>query len=583
LVKILNIHIYNENNILFYIFLNMIKSLFLTLIVFGSVLNNQFIIDLDNEDRIVSKYLRDLRVTDEWGIWIGSPDVEEKISTKIGSQIDIKWTNSGLGLTIPSLEIWDNFATTNLDYSLTVFDCQYCSTYDYITEKAVNNANINCAYKHGDFTLTKRKATKIEKEDLKNFIVGDYNIRLVNWNRKVLVEKNDSEAVDLNEFVKDSEDLKKTSIHDMFIFLHKDTYFLSLVNYNELIVLSFKFDAETGNIKFKFEETIRLTDLGIVDFKEIIQIMFINQPKFFIFVKNGFYIFTKSGNTWNRTFIESLEKVTLKDINVYAYMQYESLYAFISVKGVGLIGIDILADNRQFMFLEHKQIIGIQTHQHHPTLDNHDVFSLGLLIDNTVDTEVNEFFVELSISVSSPVNYNLNRAFISSKIIKAVQTDHDNKITAFLTDDIMYIIPRGHQSLKSFPVYFFDSGLRRSHSDFILYRKGEKFIFLITDLNNSDKDFYEFYQREEDGPRYECVFQNKGNYDVKFTDPPHFIDDKAIVRQVFNVDVKANWIMIMVYVIIGIVALILFIVAVRYCIKKRNSNSGASHEALITG
>jgi hypothetical protein len=64
----------------------------------------------------------------------------------------------------------------------------------------------------------------------------------------------------------------------------------------------------------------------------------------------------------------------------------ESFYAFISVNGVGLLGIDIINNNHQFMFLEHKQIIGIQTHQRHSTaFKNHDVFSLGLLIDNTID------------------------------------------------------------------------------------------------------------------------------------------------------------------------------------------------------
>jgi flagellar biosynthesis/type III secretory pathway M-ring protein FliF/YscJ len=76
--------------------------------------------------------------------------------------------------------------------------------------------------------------------------------------------------------------------------------------------------------------------------------------------------------------------------------------------------------------------------------------------------------------------------------------------------------------------------------------------------------------------------KKKGDYKVQFTDPPYLYEDKAIVRQKIYVDVKDNgWIMIMVYVIIGIVALILFIIVVRFCIKNRNSNSGAIHQALI--
>jgi hypothetical protein len=561
----------------------MIKPLFLTFIVLASVLNNQFIIDLDNEDRIISKYLQDLEVMPEYGTPENSTPTNVKfIKTSTNTQTDFKWTNPGLSLTIPKLEILDdNKDPKSLDYSLTVYDCQYCSSYDYITEKSVNNASINCIYKHGDFALTKRKATEIEKQDLKNFIVGDYNIRLVKNGEKVIIEKNDSEAVDLSELVKDLHDISKVRIHDMFLFIDFDTYFLSLISSDELILFSFKFDKEENKIKFKFEEQILLNKLGNIKTKDIIQIMFIYKTKFFIFINNGFYIFTKNGNFWDHRLVSSLGETELKNINVYAYMFDKSLYAFISVKGVGLIGVDLLDNNRNFMFLEHKHILGIQTHQRNGDYTKYNVFNLGLLIDNTADAEVNEFFVELAIYTGNPGRYLLRRAFISSREIKAAHTDYDNSVTAFLTDDVMYIIPRGHYFVKSLPVYFFDSGLKRSQSDFIFYRKGDVFKFLVTDLNNSDKDYYEFSQSEAQSPSYECVFQNKGDYIVRMTDY-YLFEDQAMKRQDRNVNVKDNgWVMIMVFVIIGIVALILFIVTVKYCIKRKRANSGISHQALV--
>jgi hypothetical protein len=98
----------------------------------------------------------------------------------------------------------------------------------------------------------------------------------------------------LKEYVKDSEDLQKAAIYDMFIFPHGDTYFLSIVNYLDLIVLSFEFDAETKNIKFKFEETIKLTELGINKLEKLCKLCSQTSLNSFIFIKNGFYIFTNT-------------------------------------------------------------------------------------------------------------------------------------------------------------------------------------------------------------------------------------------------------------------------------------------------
>jgi hypothetical protein len=170
--------------------------------------------------------------------------------------------------------------------------------------------------------------------------------------------------------------------------------------------------------------------------------------------------------------------------------------------------------NKEYMenvlVFQHTHMIGI--------VPSDKLFNFGVIIDNQSDESVKEFFIEFHLICSLQcAKCLLNRVFISSQKVKAIQKDFKGYVIMFLIDTGAYIVPRSFHQFNTMPVYVYKNIQHVSDISFInVVNKDEKLItFSLTKSENSD--LITLSKKFTDIDSFTCNFKEDKSYLLKIS------------------------------------------------------------------
>jgi hypothetical protein len=491
----------------------------LTLILLPHILNNKVIIDLENQNREGSDYIRHLK-------WIQNKEITQTLygpeyifqketneTIKLDLRVGLTSTQS-LSTQIPTLTITSVEQQVQFDYKLDYKLSQECLLFNQ-PEKA--KGDIQCTYRNARYTtLTKTFINKNYKKELpiaRRFVVGltqngDFEVGIVNDNQLLY-------DYDYNMKSRIKYDFKSFDgkvIKDFFVGEEKvNISILSILTEDELIIFKYKaFDGK--NIDFEKLNTFDLKKLNIklTNLKQV----FYTEKQCFLFLKNGFYMLKSSSGSWDFRFISKLStkdsEVELSDIEA----NFNESYICISIKGYGFIIVD--GELRFLHEFKHKYVNQIVTSKH-----TKGIFNIGVSIDNQSNKDVKEFFAELALVGSAESSeLLLSRVFISSNKVKAVHTDTQGLVVMFLIGTNAYIAPRSIYSTNTLPVYIYRDAYHTAVIGFINIEteSGQNFImFRISKPDEEENEVITLYTTDEENENFHCNFKSAGKYLAKVT------------------------------------------------------------------
>jgi hypothetical protein len=237
-------------------------------------------------------------------------------------------------------------------------------------------------------------------------------------------------------------------------------------------------------------------------------------------------------------------EIELKDISANIYLSNRNhkklthqrlFFICISIKTFGLIIIDNeLMPLRGF---EHKYMDRIITTKH-----SKGMLNIGVLLDNQNQEGVKEFFIELSV-VDDEAGLGeifLNRVFITSDHVKAVQTDTQGFVAMFLIGTGVYIVPRSIYGSNNSPLYIYRDAYNSDSIKFIHIDTDGKnnIIFRLTNSDEKENRVISLYTTEEENESFDCRFSEGGNYEAVIK-KQYLNHDRqpAIITTQFNVQI----------------------------------------------
>jgi hypothetical protein len=494
--------------------------LLLTFLLTPYILNNKSIVDLDNRGRQGSKYIRDLN-------WIPNIKVTESVysshskystdtnqNIKFGLPVQTTGTIS-VSADIPTLIITPiNNEQDFLKYSLSYKTSKECLMFNH--PEKVKNSVINCEYKNGRYTtLTKTFINKNYKKEVpiaKRYVIGlthqgDFEVGHI-INNQVFYgfyydypgKVEDNFRIFEGKVIKD-------------LFTGEESYLgvgtLFILTEDELITA--RYSTVVRGINFEKLNTLNVKDLQI-NLTGLKQVFYLEKQYFFV-LRDGFYLLKASADKWEINYISKLSTINTEvELNDIEAIVYKSYLCF-SIKGLGLIIVD--NNLNVIRIFEHKYIDRVVTTKH-----SKGVFNIGFSVDNQSNKNVNEFFIELSIfdNIDKLSEIFLNRVFISSNEVKAVQTDTLGYVVTFLIGTDVFIVPRAIYGLNNLLVYAYKNVDISANLGFIYIDNNDEkynFMFRLTKLGEEENKIVSLYTTVEDNESFTCNFKKEGDYLVK--------------------------------------------------------------------
>jgi hypothetical protein len=502
------------------------------LLISPQLINSRVIIDLENEGREGSDFIKNLE-------WV--TDKESESSHKSGQNtlseinnqvyfkvpIDSKQVVGGLSIDVPTMKLTtiDEKGKQDIDYSLFQSPSDECLILNY--PKANPDSSVSCTYSNGYSVITKSFPNKHYKKELSTgmYVIGlthhgKFDIGLIQ-NNQVNFD-NSFQSLIYKEVFKQFE---KLTIKDFFIipnFIVESSGHFWIVTEDELIRMEYS----TAIIKIEFEKketfSVKKHNLNLAELKQVLTFL---ETEHYLILSVGFYKLTKGTDRWEITFVEKLNvEDTEIELKNYEAALFRSDLCVV-INGYGLV----IFDNKMLNFkvFEHKQVLGLSPAKHNFGPN----FLLGVLIDNQSDENIKEFFIELSISSSfASSEFKLNRVFISSQKVKTVKTDPQGVVTMLIMDTNTYIVLRSlYSGFSSLPVYVYKNAENSLSIEYINITDNV-IIFSLAD-DKGEKVVKTLYIKRGDGESFSCSFKNEGSFFAQIT--RHFLSTAGCKLPIF--------------------------------------------------
>jgi hypothetical protein len=560
------------------------KYLLLSILII-TFASSKVIIDLENKGREGSDFLKNAK-------WVKDKQVKDPIEitnpeTQSETNKDTKFTlpenpkeMTGFYTSTPTMKLTLADGTEDLKYNLSSDPNDKCVLLNY--PKAKRDAAINCTYSNGYSALTKQLPNRNSKKELSlgRHVIslnqkGSFDVGVIQNGQVVYDESLLSD--------KDKESLKNFEgliIKDFFMnpwVYTANAGFIAVLTEDELIIAEYINNDKLELVIPKRNETFSLRDMrmNLTGLKDVLSY---HGTDYILVLNDSFYMLTKPQFTWEANNIDKLvirgEEVALKDINAIVY----DIHICITIKGYGLVVMN-KENMANVQVFEHKYMIGI--------VPSSIFLDFGVIIDNQGDESVKEFFIEFKLagSIQTP-DFELNRVFISSQKVKAIQTDLRDYVIMFLMDTGAYIVPRSFNEFNTLPVYVYKNIEHVLDIGFInVVNKDEKLItFSFTKSENSD--LITLSKKLTDTESFTCNFKEDKSYLLKisreYLNRSNFKTNKEIISYPVKVtksqDKKkddddktegGNTVLIIIIVAVSVVVVLAAIAIVCYIKKKK--------------
>jgi hypothetical protein len=516
----------------------------LILILTTQLLTKQVIIDLDDKGRQGSAFIQQLKEVPEHKFT--NIQKGEDLKLKYTPNSDIKFAlkeTTSFSTNIASLSIStpDN---KPLEYSLAIGPSEDFLMLNFPEKKI--DSDIKCTYSHGKFTAITSEPTALTTFK-KEQAFGKYVLRLDESGKLAvglikgynLLADDDKETEEAKSAFNQLEGLM---IKNIFIQEKlKDAGYLLVILEENNKLITFSYSNLSNTLEIKKLEEVELVELYI--WMEVKNIYFMEDKGYMVFLHDSFFKITKNGlEEWESQFFETLEfegkPLELKDIQAVMVEASGSYFACILLKNTGLIFILINEEVNVYTTFRHRYITNIEV-----STVSWDALNIAVFINNNNDENVNEFFIELLVDISTPSNLNpiyLNRALISSNEVKATQTDWQGKVTIFHIEKNVYIVPRSLFRVNTMPVYIY-KGVNSEKTTFgFLHindsREDSTIMFRL--ISEGKEQIVTLYRKQEDREQYTCSFNTKGQYLVKVMKGYLSLTLDQIIQREFNYSLK---------------------------------------------
>jgi hypothetical protein len=473
---------------------------------------SRVIIDLENEGREGSKFIKDLQwVTDkeilESANIPGSNTISEiNKEVRLNVSVDPRKIAGGISADVPTMKL----TTANgneIKYSLSQSQTDKCLMLNY--QKIENDSGVSCIYSNGFSELIKSNPIKNYKKNISlgNYVIGltqegHFDIGIIHSHQ---ISYEDSFH---NDFYKSGfKQFENIVIKDFFLTpkVNSSSGSLWILTEDNLILTEYR---EIYKLDFSTKETFSIKELNL-NLAELSQVLSSDSNEYYLILSVGFYKLIKVADKWEVMKTKALlikgEEIELK--NYEATFLYQSNLC-VAIKGYGLVIFDDV-----FNVFEHEHILGLAPVTYTSDLD----FILGVFIDNESDENVKEFFIELSINRGADSReFKLNRVFISSQKVKSVKTDTLGHGIVFIMETNTYIVPRSlYSGFASLPVYVYKNAENSTGAiEFVNFYNNAVMFNLI---DGSEEKVISLNNKFGDNEAFTCSFKNRGSYSAEIT------------------------------------------------------------------